>query len=898
MKNCWTSTTRILCFLLFILVAWNSQEANAQRAPKKSWKKLRKEAEEFEKLGDLGRAALYYESAYSQKNDKKELIYRAGRCYLETRDYANAVKCLVEVKDMNEDFQKPGYKYALSLKQTGQYEEAKEAFNSFTSNYNGEDKEAMRDIVDTEIQGCNFALKAQEYTNPNISILHLGPNVNTDKTEFAPIPFNNDVLYFSSTASGVSKIYRTQKRKSGGWMTRQVPTIFVGKTEKPHFGNGSFTPDGKRFFFTQCDLVEGGKPKCAIYLMFEEGGNWSAPVKLPDYINAEGANSTHPYVTIIGDKEVLYFASDREGGKGGLDLWYCTREKTAEGNNFTLPKNLGHNINTEGDEISPHYHVPSEILYFSSNGRISAGGFDVFKSKGAKMKWEVAQNMGFPINSSADDLYFVVSEAHGGGYLVSNRTYDPDKVATTNDDVFYFGEEKVQLVIKGSIFDAEDPNKVALKDVNVRLFEVIDGMEELIQDRMLAVADYKFTLEADKNYLLEVKADGFEVASRPINTEGVTEQEVRVEDIGMELPQAKVEVDPMYVVVPPEYNDRDNVYILPFEPPTNPDSGEPYAEGSDVYKAFLIAEQRAEESPNRAVYWNNKELVPYMDALADNNGSNNKPKIDPRFLIVPEQHDSKSFGYELPAAVPIDPETGEPFAEGSEAYEIYMEAKDIAAESSEGKVYWDGDDLKAVPEPTTDVDPRYVVVPEEYDNANNPYSLPNEVPTDPETGFPYEPGTDVHDAFIKSDEVAKRSASREVFWDGEELVPVEDVAVEDPGIYEHYEETPPAPKGVAYKIQVSAVRKYRAYKYTELQEGPLSDYKITFEEIDAGITRVVIIPKEDNEDSTIGFKTKSEALNILSYILDHTRFKTAFVSRYEDDVRVGKGFRGMDEEEE
>ncbi len=890
--------TRILCLIALLFLGLQSQELYAQKAPQKSWKKLKKEAEEFEKLGDLGRAALYYESAYSQKNDKKELVYKAGKCYLETRDYANAVKCLVDVKDMNNenDFDKPGYKYALALKQTGQYEEAKTAFNDFVSNYKGDDRELMRDVVDTEIQGCNFALKAQEYTNPNTSILHLDPNVNTDKTEFAPIPFNNDVLYFSSTVSGVSKIYRTQKRKSSGWMTRQVPTIFVGKTEKPHFGNGSFTPDGKRFFFTQCDLVEGGKPKCSIYLMFEEGGSWSAPVKLPDYINAEGANTTHPYVTIVADKEVLYFASDREGGKGGLDLWYCTRDKNSEGNNFTLPKNLGHNINTEGDEISPHYHAASQILYFSSNSRISAGGFDVFKSKGAKMKWEVAQNMGFPINSSADDLYFVISEAHGGGYLVSNRTYDPDKVSTTNDDIFYFGEEKVQLVVKGSIFAAEDLNKAPLKDINIKLFEVIDGMEELIQDRMLAVGDYKFTLEADKKYLLEAKVEGFEIMSKSINTEGVSEQEVRVIDLAMELPKQKVEVDPMYVVVPPEYDDRDHVYQLPFEPPTDPDTGEPYAKGTDVYKAFLIAEARAEESPNRAVYWNNKELVPYMDALADN------PKtVDPRFLIVPKEYDNASTGYELPNEVPTNPETGEAFAEGSEGYEIYMKAKTLAEESSEGKVYWDGEELKAVPEPVAsnlDVDPRYVVVPEEYNDRDNSYALPEEAPIDPNTGEPYAPGTDVYDAYIKSDEVAKQSPDRRVYWDGQELIPnMGDIAKEDPGIFEHYDPTPPAPQGVAYKIQVSAVRKYRAYKYTELQEGPLSDYQITFEEIDAGITRVVIIPKNNNEDGTEGFKSKADALNILSYILDHTRFKTAFVARYEAGERVGKGFRGMEEEE-
>lgn len=888
---------RLPLLLIFVLYSFGGSTLLAQNAPQKSWKKLQKEAEEFEKLGDLGRAAIYYESAYAQKDDKK-LIYRAGYCYFETRDYANAVKCLVEVKDenANSNYDKPGLKYAQALKQTGKYEESKEAFNNFMSNYNGDDKEAVREVVDTEIQGCNFALKAQEYTNSNIQIAHLDPNVNTDKTEFAPIPFNNDVLYYSSTVSGVSKVYRTQKNKNGSWMTRQVPPIFTGKMEKPHFGNGSFTPDGKRFFFTQCDLVEGGKPKCQIYLMYEENKEWSAPVKLPDYINAEAANTTHPFVTIVDDKEVLYFASDREGGKGGLDLWYCTRDVESAGNNFTLPKNLGHNINTSKDEISPYYHIPSQTLYFSSNGRISAGGFDVFKSLGEKMKWEVAQNLGFPVNSAADDLFFVISEAHGGGYLVSNRIFEPEKVATTNDDIFYYGEEKVQLIVKGSIYDKKDANKIPLKDVNIKLFQIVDDNEEMVQDRMFSVAnEYKFILEGNKKFFLEVRVDGYDMQRVDINTTNITEQQMRVMDIAMGNDVAsKPKIDPMYVVVPPSYNSSDNAYKLPTTPPIDPETGEAYTAGTPVYKAFLEAEAIAEESPTHQLYWSDGELVATKPAAVAE-----RPTMDARYIVVPEEYDAESNAYVLPTKPPTDSKTGKPYATDTEVYKIWEEADELAKSNSERRVYWGngGEELMAVAEEQP-IDPRFVVVPEKYNDRDYNYALPETAPIDPKTGKPYAKGTNVYDIFIKANEIAKVAEGRRLYWNDDKLIPYQgDIVAENPGIKEVVPPTPPAPKGTAYKIQVAAVRKFRDYKYSELQEGTLKDYKLVFEPIDDGITRVLIIPKDKNEDGTVGFKTKSEAINILSYVLDHTRFKTAFVGAYEDDQRVGNGFRGLDEDD-
>ena len=606
--------TILYCLCLFLALPL----LNAQKDKGKSPAKLAKEAQELEKLGDYQKAAVYYETAYVQKEDNLEWIYNAGRCFLYVRDYANAAKCLEKVKDQdkNPKMDKPGYKYALALKQSGQYEQAIEAFQKFSANYKGADAEALRKIVDTEIKGCNFALKAQDYTTEGISIEHLPSAINTEKVEFAPIAFNDGVLYFSSTSNGNAAIYRTQK-VNGNWSRPISPELFAGKMDKPNFGNGSFTPDGKRFYFTQCDLGEYSNPKCAIYAMVEEeDGKWSAPFRLPDYINAEGASTTHPCVVIEGDKEVLYFSSNREGGKGAFDIWYCTRTAGSTGFNFTLPKNLGNNINTVNDEITPFYHTATQTLYFASSGWVNAGGLDIFKSKGSQLKWEVSQNLGFPINSAADDLYYIISESHQGGYLVSNRSLPPSKVATTNDDIFFFGQERIEVTIKGNIRDCDEKDEsLSLTDINIKLFETVDGGEELIENRMLAVGEYKFVLQPQKEYIVEVSREDYADAAFQINTFNFTRTETVTKNICLEIP--KMSKDEMLsIIVPLHHNSEAKPYALPEVAPIDKSTGKPYAEGTAVYTEFKrIEAEIAMQGTDRKLYYNGDggPLMPWIE---------------------------------------------------------------------------------------------------------------------------------------------------------------------------------------------------------------------------------------------------------------------------------------------
>lgn len=1020
----------LVCF--FLLLAFSFSSLSAQDS-KKNWKKLVKEADEFEKLGDLLKAAQFYEEAYNSKKDKK-FTYKAGKNYMEVRHYAKAVKSLEPVKGINNDaaYDKPGYFYALALKQSGQFSESRIIFESFISSYEGSDIEKMREIVEVEIQGCTYALRGSEITNTDINVSILDFNVNTDRSEYAPIPFDDNVLYFSSTVSGVSKIYRTQKNKKGDWMTRQVPTLFIGIKQKPHFGNGSFTPDGKRFFFTQCDLVEGGKSICEIYLMYEEKGNWSSPVRLPDHINLAGFNATHPQISVIDDKEVLYFASNREGGVGGMDIWYSTRNLESEIIDFTLPKNLGLNINTMGDEVCPYYNYQNKTLYFSSNGKVTIGGYDIYKSVGERTEWTEAENVGLPINSSADDLFFVVSESHGGGYFISNRLLGRDKQSTTNDDIFYYAEIKKQLLVKGSVYSQVDPTKTPLKEVQIKFYEM--GLQKtLVHDKVFSLAnDYKFILAAEKEYKMEVSAEGFQLYTTDISTKGVKGMESRQKDIALkpgkkeepivivpldateenpytlaltppidpatkepyalntegyekfkeaeaiaeisptrqiywagneltplikkearyivvpeeynsasktyELPKTIpidvktnkpyplnsdvynaytevnkvalqadnrrvywnngileaykepiVEIDPRFIVVPEIYNSKDNAYELPTKIPSDKD-GKPYAAGSPVFKYYVdVADKLAKTADGRKLYWDNGTLRAVEKEIAvvevDTPVIKSEPEseLDPRYVVVPEEYKSSAYSYALPRVAPIDKITNKPFAAGTKVHNEFLKAEKIAQSADGRKVYWDGEVLKAYKEP--EIDPRYVVVPPQYNSENNAYQLPKILPNDPKTGKAYVAGTAVFKEFEYAKSVAKKSYNGKVFWNGDELAFVPDRTVTT------------APTGQSFKVQVAAMKNLNTLKYDDLTKGDLAELTMMYEKIQNDITRVVVVPKEKNEDGTYGFKDKKEALRALKMVIDNSSFNSSFVGIYEGDLRL-EGLIRLDNQSE
>jgi hypothetical protein len=488
-------------FILLTTCALTS--ANAQ-----TWRKDSKMAVQLAKQGRFAESAEKYESAWKQKSQKTQFIEKAGEYYALVRDYKRAAEAYRNIKD-DKDYPLSRYFFARALKQSGQYTEASQEFSEFVNSYKGKDKTSLTEVIQNEIKGCEMAQQFLKNVGKTpIQFTRLSNLVNSSEADFAPIPFADDILYFSSTISGKAVIYRTQK-SNGSWNKAILPTGIPTAKEK-NICNGSFSPDGKHFYFTQCggSNTDDLSATCKIYVIVKNDNVWSAPIKLRETINVPNANVSQPFSTQLGEKEILYFSSDAVGGSGKMDIWQATRNITAGDLDFSAPINLGVSVNTIGDDITPYFDISENTLYFSSNAHLTTGGFDIFKTKIANNGWSKPENAGFPYNSNADDYYFVKNKNKTGGFLVSNRIYGKEKTVTTNEDIFEFSSPTKMLAIRGQVLQKD--NSSALKDIRLTLYEVMNNTQKrLLQTKNNTETDYEFALLPNNKYRLEAEKKGF-----------------------------------------------------------------------------------------------------------------------------------------------------------------------------------------------------------------------------------------------------------------------------------------------------------------------------------------------------------------------------------------------------
>ncbi|MCC6281719.1 MAG: tetratricopeptide repeat protein [Saprospiraceae bacterium] len=432
---------------LLLICAWSAFFAFGipTAATAQTYSSLLKSANESFQKGNFAEAGDQYEKAARLKDNKPETMYKAAECYYRMRNYVKAVECYELVKDEFKKYELAGLRYARSLKQTEQYVLAIEAFKNFARRYRGSRKAQVIAVVQNDIKGCELAMQMAAAKTTTGSVKVLPDGINTPSNDFAPLAWSSDLLYYSGYVGKKVSLLRSM-REGVDWQqadsARGLPESVTSR-----FGNGVFSSDGKRFYCTQCNeapLYEragnGLRTRCAIFGVRFDGVRWSEPERLRSYINMADHTSMHPCVAEEQGRELLLFASDREGGLGGLDLYVCARPLDSNEFDFSFPQNLGEMINTGGDEISPFYEPGTQTLWFSSNGHISLGGLDIFKTSRNAGKWTKPENPGWPLNSPADDLFFskIRNDKKGGGFFVSNRSVEGRKQGTLDEDIFEY----------------------------------------------------------------------------------------------------------------------------------------------------------------------------------------------------------------------------------------------------------------------------------------------------------------------------------------------------------------------------------------------------------------------------------------------------------------------------
>ena len=235
-------------------------------------------------------------------------------------------------------------------------------------------------------------------------------------------------------SSWYCKIYESRYYADG---TFESATALPAIINSNHTFNSNFcfNRDHSLMLYSRCTRTATGELRCQLWQSERnKRGSWGKPEKLPANINIEGYSSMQPHLTNDADREILYFVTDRPGGIGGYDIWYAIKN----GNSYTMPINAGPIINTEGNEVTPFYDTHSGTLYFSSDGHLGIGDYDIFYSQGALSQWGEVSNMGIPFNSDYNDYYFTVDEGSRSGFFSSNRPQHGVESDTCCNDLYRY----------------------------------------------------------------------------------------------------------------------------------------------------------------------------------------------------------------------------------------------------------------------------------------------------------------------------------------------------------------------------------------------------------------------------------------------------------------------------
>ncbi len=242
----------------------------------------------------------------------------------------------------------------------------------------------------------------------------LGDTVNFLKAQFFPVlTADNETLIFTGlTPERDENMYITHWTGKG-W---DIPEEISKNINSPNNeGTCTISADGRMLVFTACNRPDG-YGGCDLYFTRQEGKEWLAPKNMGQTVNGSNWESQP---SLSADGSVLYFTSDRPGGVGKADIWKTVLDSTGQ---WLAPTNLGRAINTSDEENAPFIHANGHTLFYASNGLPGMGGFDLFMSQRTDTIWSEPKNLGYPINTVADQVGMFISSDGRTAYYTDDRT--------------------------------------------------------------------------------------------------------------------------------------------------------------------------------------------------------------------------------------------------------------------------------------------------------------------------------------------------------------------------------------------------------------------------------------------------------------------------------------------
>jgi outer membrane protein OmpA-like peptidoglycan-associated protein/tetratricopeptide (TPR) repeat protein len=554
-----------------------------------SLKKAQKHVEAGNELL-VGQTYPQYEKALEEFKKAHDIIpsnpdvnFKIGACYINTVDKTKAIDYLEEAIDRDASYNDVMYyllgrAYHLDL----QFDKAIEFYNKYkdrlkerelkrgkrvpryiANNFREKRRftkdeyikiSGMLGIIHTRIEECKTGKKLVE--NPkNVEISNLGKPVNSPHADYGPvISADEAVMYFTgrkpNTTGGerdnvdgqfYEDVYVTHKENDSTWTTPDNDLGGNINTESHESAMG-LSADGQTLFLFG-NPGDGGE----IYISELRGDEWSESERIEKPVNSDYGETS---VSLGPGGQVIYFVSDRPGSYGGSrDIYKSEKKSNGE---WGEAKNLESPINTNFDEEGVFIHPDGKTLYFSSKGHESMGGYDVFKSVNTDTGWSTPENMGYPINTPDDDVFFVMSGSGEQGYFSTVR---PDGVG--EKDIYTIDwtpdsaegidkrEAKRLTIVKGIVTDKADDEPLGA-DIKVVDNEKDEIVAELSSNSK--TGQYLISLPAGKNYGIQISKDDYLFKSKNFNIPDTQAYEEIVLDIELEKAQkgAKITLENIF----------------------------------------------------------------------------------------------------------------------------------------------------------------------------------------------------------------------------------------------------------------------------------------------------------------------------------------------------------------
>ncbi|MCW3804830.1 OmpA family protein [Plebeiibacterium marinum] len=516
-----TTFKTINCLLCLFALLFFVNEVQAQKLNTKSKKavSLYKKASDYFGSDQFDKAIEPLQQAIGKDADFLEAYLLLSEVYFEQEDYKNQAEMLKTVLSKDSSFYVYSY-YSLGIA-CFHMDEFDEAVKWFETYYRKTRSEKSKQKAEDWISKTLFAKLAKE--NPReIHAVNLGPGVNSENNEYWPsITADDQTLVYTVLVPRDSALvknvvgpsmanhfhedfYRAVKDNSGEWgqgiaLGSPINTI-------SNEGAQSLSSDGNWMFFTACGRRDS-RGSCDIYFSKRTRNGWSTPVNIGPPVNTPYWESQPSFSS---DGRTLFFASNRGGGKGKSDIWRAKLlgYKSDGTPFFGKPENLGEKVNTPFEEDSPFIHPDNQTLYFSSNGWSGMGKKDIFLSRKNKADQFVETvNLGYPINSTGDDVGLVVTADGTKAYFSSERlgkSYGGKDIYSFNmpEDI----RPQPVSYVQGRVFDKKTGKRLQaafeLKDVDTKKMVVQASSTDFS-------GEFLICLPAGNSYALNVVKEGY-----------------------------------------------------------------------------------------------------------------------------------------------------------------------------------------------------------------------------------------------------------------------------------------------------------------------------------------------------------------------------------------------------